>query len=289
MFRLKNIGVIGCGLMGGGIAKTLLREGFNVTVFDINKNNTNLLAEMGAIEAKNVQEIGLKSEAVILSLPSPEIIKETVTEILKTLPKGHMILDMSTNDVEMTRQLHTTCLEKDIIFFDCPLSGGPQGAENGELIIFCGGDENHYTRLRPLFDSIGEYDEYVGPSGSGQIIKLCHNMLVAGIIHLLSETLMTGEQAGVSMEKLANIFQKGTGHTRVMNVFGPNILNQTFDQVKFSLNHMTKDLSLYMNLADNVHSPTMMSQKIHQIYRDAQSNGKGEMDSTAIYQWLKSL
>ncbi|RPF52219.1 NAD(P)-dependent oxidoreductase [Aquisalibacillus elongatus] len=286
---MKNIGVIGCGLMGGGIAKTLLREGFNVTVFDINKNNTNLLAEMGAIEAKNVQEIGLKSEAVILSLPSPEIIKETVTEILKTLPKGHMILDMSTNDVEMTRQLHTTCLEKDIIFFDCPLSGGPQGAENGELIIFCGGDENHYTRLRPLFDSIGEYDEYVGPSGSGQIIKLCHNMLVAGIIHLLSETLMTGEQAGVSMEKLANIFQKGTGHTRVMNVFGPNILNQTFDQVKFSLNHMTKDLSLYMNLADNVHSPTMMSQKIHQIYRDAQSNGKGEMDSTAIYQWLKSL
>lgn len=242
---MTTVGVIGCGLMGSGMAKNLIKHHYNVMVYDINEEVVKKLVNEGATPASALEELAGQVDYVILSLTSPNLVKEIVlneeTGILSRMKQGAFILDMSTNDVNITRQIHQKSQEKGVEFYDCPLSGGPDGANNGTLTVMVGGNEERLDEILPVLQAIGKHIEYLGESGAGQIVKLCHNMVVAGVISLLSEAFLTSEKAGVPKEKLASILQKGSGQTRAMDVFGVNILDHTFDNVKFSLANMTND------------------------------------------------
>ena len=114
-------------------------------------------------------------------------------------------------------------------------------------------------------------------------------MIVGGIISLISEALLTGERAGVSKEKMAAIIQKGSGQTKVMEVFGPNIFKNTPEEVTFSLFNMKKDLNLYRNLAENAGIPTMASESARQLYQIAEYLQKGQQDATAVFDIIAQL
>ncbi|WP_180271454.1 NAD(P)-dependent oxidoreductase [Fredinandcohnia onubensis] len=290
---MTAVGIIGCGLMGSGIAKNLLKNHYKVHVFDINEAAVKNLVDHGAIAAGTPSEMASEIDFLIMSLTSPDIIKDTLLHeqngVLFKMKKGSFILDMSTNDVQLTREIHKTAEEKGIQFYDCPLSGGPEGAANGTLTIMVGGSEDHYPTILPVLQAVGKHIEYVGKSGAGQTVKLCHNMVVAGVITLLSEAFLTGERAGVSKEKLAGILQKGSGQTRAMDVFGVNILDESFDNVKFSLANMTKDIHLYRELAENSQVSTFVSDMTHQLFHLGKNKGKGQQDSSAVYTVLKEM
>lgn len=293
MDYLKKIGVIGCGLMGQGIVKNLLKNKYQVWVFDINEEAMLKLERKGATPTKTATQLAKEIDCLILSLPSPILIEQLLMNkedgLLNILPAGTIILDMSTNDVEITRQLHKNAKEYGVEYFDCPLSGGPEGANNGTLTIMVGGSEQAFPKILPVLEAVGSNIEYVGESGAGQIVKLCNNMVVGGVISLLSEALITGEKAGVSKEKVASILQKGSGQTRVMDVFGSNMLKDTFNDVIFSLANMMKDLNLYRNLAESIQVPTVSSQSVHQLFQIASYNGKESQDSTAVYEVVEQL
>ncbi|MFD1781486.1 NAD(P)-dependent oxidoreductase [Fredinandcohnia salidurans] len=290
---MTAVGIIGCGLMGSGIAKNLLKNHYKVHVFDINESAVKNLVDHGAIAAATPSDMASEIDFLIVSLTSPDIIKDTLLHeqngVLFKMKKGSFILDMSTNDVQLTREIHKTAEENGIQFYDCPLSGGPEGAANGTLTIMVGGSEDHYPTILPVLQAVGKHIEYVGKSGAGQTVKLCHNMVVAGVITLLSEAFLTGERAGVSKEKLAGILQKGSGQTRAMDVFGVNILDESFDNVKFSLANMTKDIHLYRELAENSQVSTFVSDMTHQLFHLGKNKGKGQQDSSAVYTVLKEM
>lgn len=290
---MTTVGVIGCGLMGSGITKNLIKNNYNVHVFDINEVAVKELVDHGAIPTKKPDVIAGEVDCLILSLTSPEIIKNTLLNeqdgVLFKMKKGSFILDMSTNDVKLTREIHQVAQEYGIEFYDCPLSGGPEGAANGTLTIMVGGSEEQYPTILPILEAVGKHIEYVGKSGGGQTVKLCHNMVVAGVIALLSEAFLTGEKSGVSKEKLAGILQKGSGQTRAMDVFGVNILDESFDNVKFSLANMTKDVHLYRELAENSQVSTFVSDITHQLFHLGKNKGKGKQDSSVVYSVLKEL
>ncbi|WP_180271268.1 NAD(P)-dependent oxidoreductase [Fredinandcohnia onubensis] len=290
---MTAVGIIGCGLMGSGIAKNLLKNHYKVHVFDINEAAVKSLVDHGAIAAATPSEMASEINFLIMSLTSPDIIKRTLLHeqngVLFKMKKGSFILDMSTNDVQLTREIHKTAEENGIQFYDCPLSGGPEGAANGTLTIMVGGSEDHFPTILPVLQAVGKHIEYVGKSGAGQTVKLCHNMVVAGVITLLSEAFLTGERAGVSKEKLAGILQKGSGQTRAMDVFGVNILDESFDNVKFSLANMTKDIHLYRELAENSQVSTFVSDMTHQLFHLGKNKGKGQQDSSAVYTVLKEM
>jgi 3-hydroxyisobutyrate dehydrogenase len=290
---MTAVGIIGCGLMGSGIAKNLLKNHYKVHVFDINETAVKNLVDHGAIAATTPSEMASEIDFLIVSLTSPDIIKDTLLHeqkgVLFKMKKGSFILDMSTNDVQLTREIHKTAEENGIQFYDCPLSGGPEGAANGTLTIMVGGNEDHYPTILPVLQAVGKHIEYVGKSGAGQTVKLCHNMVVAGVITLLSEAFLTGERAGVTKETLAGILQKGSGQTRAMDVFGVNILDESFDNVKFSLANMTKDIHLYRELAENSQVSTFVSDMTHQLFHLGKNKGMGQQDSSAVYTVLKEL
>ncbi|MUV36952.1 3-hydroxyisobutyrate dehydrogenase [Lentibacillus sp. JNUCC-1] len=290
---MKHIGVVGCGLMGSGIATNLLKKAYQVHVYDINKESVQRLAQKGAIAEDNIPSLAEKVDIMILSLPSPSLIKTVLTDCEEgafvSMRKGSYILDMSTNDVEVTRELHAVAGHYGLAFLDCPLSGGPDGAESGTLTIMVGGNEDAFSNVLPVLESMGTNIDYIGESGSGQIVKLCNNMLVGGVISLLSEALITAEKAGVSQEKIARVFQKGSAQTKVMDVFGPNILNRSFEEVKFSLANMLKDMNLYRNLAEDHLISTLSSQSALQLFQIAGIQQKGGKDSTAVYEVVRGM
>ncbi|QTD40854.1 NAD(P)-dependent oxidoreductase [Sporosarcina sp. Te-1] len=279
-----KIRMIGCGAMGAGMVKNLLKNGFDVTTFDPDPVKQEEMKKLGAMPASSTIEDASMIDAFLLSLPTSLLVEETLTAIVPHLKKGAFVLDMSTTDVAVTKRLFQLAGEAGIHYLDCPVSNGPAGANEGTLTIMAGGEEHAFQSVLPVLQSIGKEIRYIGPSGSGQVVKLCNNMMVAGIMVLLSETLLTGAKNGVDPKKIAELMSIGSAQNKVLTVFGPNLLNDTHDDVKFFLGHMTKDINLYSAMSREVHSPAMLSSIVEQLYEVAKAQGKGHLDTSAVGQ-----
>lgn len=285
---MKQIGVIGCGLMGKGMIINLLKNNYDVTIYDVNEEAMIPLMEKGATQAKTVASLAKNVDVLLLSLPSPEIIKQLLlNEVFPAMQEKSFILDMSTNDVEVTRQLANQAEKHGITFFDCPLSGGPKGANEGTLSIMVGGNKQVYPKIVPVLETIGKNIEYIGENGAGQIVKLCNNMVVGGIISLLSEVLKVGEGLGIEKEKIAELMQKGSAQNKVMDVFGPSILKEEFDDVTFSLANMLKDIRLYEHMSQQTNITSNISGAVQQLFELASKEGKETSDATVVYEMIK--
>ncbi|GLB60280.1 NAD(P)-dependent oxidoreductase [Cytobacillus sp. NCCP-133] len=282
---MKRIGVIGCGAMGKGIVKNLIKNGYPVFVYDPSSDAMNLCKEMGAIPKASSYEVGEEADVMISSLPGPSIVKDVMmgrSGVFLALKPNSYVLDMSTIDPITAQELNLAAKERDIQFYDCPLSGGPKGADAGTLTIMVGGDDQYLPGIRPVLESVGKDIFLLGPSGSGQVAKLCHNMMVALMTAGLGEAFAVGEKAGVSRSQLAEVIQSGSAHNRVLSVFGENILKDSYENVLFSLAHMNKDIHLYKETAEFYREDSPLGQLVCEIYGKAMEQGKGKLDSSAV-------
>lgn len=280
-----NVRVVGCGAMGAGMVKNLLKSNYVVSTYDPDTTKLREMEQLGATPVPTANSELKDIDIVLLSLPSSSLVRETIigeNGVLHHLREGTYILDMSTTDVELTRQLAQHAKEKGVFFLDCPVSNGPAGAESGTLTIMVGGEEEAFDQMLPLFEAIGKEIRYIGPSGSGQVVKLCNNMMVAGITTLLSETFLTGAKNGVDPKKIAEVMSIGSAQTKVLSVFGPNLLEDTHDDVKFFLNHMAKDIDLYMEMTKRSDTPALLSSIVDQLYKTAKRQGMGQLDTSAV-------
>ncbi|MFG6117905.1 NAD(P)-dependent oxidoreductase [Thalassobacillus sp. B23F22_16] len=282
---MEIIAVIGCGAMGRGIVKNLVKSGYRVYIYDASEAAVRYCEELGAIPNASSYQAAQQAELVITSLPGPEIVNNVMLGaegVFAALKPGSFVLDMSTIDPKTAQNLYESAKGQQVHFYDCPLSGGPKGADEGKLTIMVGGDEVHVSAFRPVLDSIGENIFLLGPSGSGQVAKLCHNMLVAVIKAGLGEAMTVGEKAGLSRGQLAEVLQSGSAHNRVLDVFGDNILKNEYENVLFSLAHMSKDIHLYTETADYYQADSPLGQMVSGMYQEALKDGKGNLDSSAI-------
>lgn len=288
---MTTVGIIGCGLMGKGITKNYVDQQYKVLVYDPDPRTKDWIMENGAIAADSLKELSVEATIVISSLPTIDSIMTTFlgeNGVFRFIKEGSVIIDMSTADANTAIQLAEEAKRKNLYFFDCPVSGGPDGAKNGTLTLMIGGDEEKYTEIRPILEVVGEHIFFLGKSGNGQIAKLCNNMIVSSTILSLGEAFLTAEKGGISRERLAEVLSIGSA-TKVFNVFGSNIIKEEYDNVLFSLNHMHKDLSLYMKTAAALNSPTFLGAISYQLYEAAKATGKGNKDSTAGCEVLESL
>ncbi|TQR13755.1 NAD(P)-dependent oxidoreductase [Psychrobacillus soli] len=287
-----KIGMIGCGAMGAGIVKNLLKNHHQVWTFDPDPNKQDSMRELGAIPVSSMESVASTLEVIMLSLPLTELVEDAIVGeggILAHLEKGTYILDMSTTDVNITKKLAQYAKEAGVYFFDCPVSNGPVGAENGTLTIMVGGEREKFETIQPILSVIGKEIRYIGPVGSGQVVKLCNNMVVAGIMVLLSETLVAGTKAGVDAKIIAEVMSIGSAQSKVLSVFGPNLINDTHENVNFLLSHMAKDVRLFTELAKDAQASIFVSPIVDQLFEIAKIQGKGSLDTSAVGQMLEVL
>ncbi len=288
----KKVGLIGVGAMGRGVLKNLIKNNCDVIAYDVSESGQADIEKLGGVVARHPKEVAQSSDIIFLSLPNPQVIKELIMGtdgIINELKEKTTIFDLSTIDPTTTRELNELCKQYDSYYFDCPVSGGPAGADAGTLTIMVGGDKDHYLKVAKYLGYIGANIEFIGDSGLAQALKLCHNMIGAASIVALGEAFVTGVKSGLNVKVIADVIGKSLGNSRMLQYFGPNIINNTYENVKFMLNHMHKDLQLYVKMTQDVGVPSFIGSSTYNLYHIAKTQNKGLLDHTAVCQVIEDM
>ena len=253
-----QIGFIGTGIMGGGMAANLLAAGRALSVFDIDTTRVAPLADAGAVAAESVTAAANHADVVMMSLPNAAAVETVAAEALSAMPRGSVLIDLSTSPPSLARTLAGQAAERDLAFLDAPVSGGQRGARDGTLSVIVGGEYAVFERVRSLFDDIGTNVYHMGEAGSGQTAKLVNNMMAFTSMWSLVEGLALGTKAGVDPNLLRDVVSNSSGNTAVWRsgtaAIPKDRLTPTFD-----LQLVKKDLQLALDLADELGVETPMA------------------------------
>src|SRR5437588_1868432 len=287
-----RLAFIGVGNMGGRMSRRLLAAGHRLAVYDPNRALVETLAAAGAVAPGSPAEAANDAEVVLLSLPTPAIVEAVVSGedgVLRTAKPGTTVIDMSTGDPGTAQRVEAACRAAGVNFLDAPVSRGVVGAEQGTLVIMVGGDAEVLEAARPVLSALGTDIIHVGGSGSGQVAKLCNNMLSAINMQALGEVLVTGVKAGVDLKVLASVLMAGTGNSWGLSNHLPATIFAGDEATRFALELMHKDVWLFMRAAEEQGVATPLAATAAQTLRMAKSEGYGPRDYSAIISYFEKL
>jgi 3-hydroxyisobutyrate dehydrogenase len=286
-----DIGFIGVGNMGAGMANNLLKAGYALIIHDINRDRAAPLLEKGARWAETPRQVAVQSEMTFTSLPGPvevEAVALGQESILAGARRGSIYIDLSTNSPTLVRRLHATFQEQGVHMLDAPVSGGVIGARTGRLAVMVGGDEAVYQRIKPVLDAIGDNVVYCGSIGAGSICKLVHNCIAAITSQAISECFTLGVKAGVDAKALwettrRGAFGRGAGgiHTLPESWFRGDF-TPDWDRGFFSTSLMRKDVGLTTQLAREFNVPMDLANLAEQELVQAINRGWGGDPTTKV-------
>jgi 3-hydroxyisobutyrate dehydrogenase len=253
----SKLGFIGIGAMGNRIAGRLLKSGFGVTVFDRYTAKANALIASGATVARSISELASESDVVLSSLSNDEAVDDVYTRprgVLANIRRGSTIIEMSTVSPLTSRELYRLGVARDVSVLDLPVSGSTLAAEHGTLVLLGGGDENVFNAAEPIFNAISQQHFYLGPSGSGNTMKLVVNTLLGVGMQAIAEAVVLGEKAGLDRRRLLEVLSK----TAVIAPAHAGKLTKAMEndyRPQFAVSLMNKDFRLILETATAVHAP----------------------------------
>ena len=249
-----KIGFIGLGVMGTPMAQNLAKhDAHQLKVFDIAFEKCACLVALGADHAESVAQAASGVELVMTSLPGPKQVEQVAFDegLLSTLSPGSTWIDLSTNNLQVSRRIVDAASEKNINFLDAPVSGGDEGARAGTLTILVGGNKQIFDKYLSVFQLLGETISHLGDHGAGYSAKIAQVILCYLHSLALSEALMLGVKGGVDKQQMLSIIQNSTGRSYVADRYGPPILNGDYDP-SFTVGLAHKDMKLAMDMADEL-------------------------------------
>lgn len=281
----ERVGFIGLGTMGHFMARNLIRAGFELVVFDVLGQAVAPIKALGADVATSPGDVGASAPIVISMLPdTPDV--ETVIYGVGGLLSGasscKLLVDMSTIAPAAVRKFSVDLAGKGIAFVDAPVSGGPVGAENGALTIMAGGADDAFQQALPVLRAMGTTITHVGPSGAGQTLKLC-NQLICGInIQAICEALALARASGVDLDVLRQVLMGGSAGSWMLDKLGPGMIARD-TRAGFRIDLMLKDLKLVQELAFGLSVPLPATALVTSQYLDARGHGEGGNGNQALF------
>lgn len=280
-----TIGFIGLGNMGAPMAGRLLDAGYSLVLHDAREAAAGSLRARGAAWATTPAEVAAAAQTVITILPTSREVRQVLTGpkgLLDALRPGSLLLEMTSADPSVTRELAAEVAARGSALIDAPVSGGVRGATEGTLAIMVGGDPALLERARPVLARMGKNIFHAGPVGAGHAIKLVNNMCSGGILALTIEAVAVAARSGVDPARAVEIIQASSGRSNASDYKFPRfILTGGFD-AGFAIRLMMKDLDGYGRLAQEAGVPSPVARAAAEIYRLAMARGMGEQDHTAI-------
>lgn len=287
----KKIGFIGLGIMGRPMAKNLLKAGYSLKVYDLNKSAVAELAEAGAEEGASVSEVAKDCSLIITMLPNSPHVKAVVLGeggILESASEGTLVVDMSSIAPDASKEMEKALSLKKLRMIDAPVSGGEPKAIDGSLAIMVGGNEEDFYEAKPLFDIMGASALLVGPIGSGNTCKLTNQIIVALNIAALSEGLLLAKKAGADVEKVFNAIKGGLAGSTVMNAKAPMILEGNF-KPGFKIDLHIKDLANALDTGAAAGAPLPLTAGVQQMLQVLKADGEGQSDHSAIARYYEKV
>ena len=285
---MNKIGFIGLGNMGYFMSKNLAENGLLVDGFDLSEIAIQKMKQTKVNVSKTFEEVCKNKNIIITMLPNGNAVKSVWNDAIKFINNDTIMLDCSTIDINVARDLHEICKAKNIETIDAPVSGGTIGAQNGTLTFIVGGRKNIYEKVKPLFDIMGQKSILCGEGGSGQATKLCNNLLLAVTMSGLGEALKLANSFNLNLENFFEVISTSTGSCWALNNYfpvkniGPTSPADNEFKPGFSSKLMLKDLKLAKKGAEENNLNLDLNNYVINKYEKLVENNKGELDFSVI-------
>lgn len=279
-------GYIGLGNLGGHLAMSLIRNGFEVVVHDINPALAERHLAAGATWAASPAELAAQVDHVFTCMPSPVISEKVLGQILETLKPGSTWLENSTNGRDEMIRLAGMAAAKGVKTLECPVTGGVHLAARGEITVLVGGESALFEAHRKVLQSIGKKIFHMGPIGSAAVIKVITNMLA--FIHLVAdaEALMLAKRGGLDLGQAWHAITASSGSSFVHETEGQLILNGSYD-IAFTMDLALKDLGFAMAFGKEFGVPLDLASMTNQTFMKGKAVYGGGAQSTQIAKLLE--
>lgn len=282
-----KIGFIGLGIMGESMCENILKKsGAEVYVYNRTKEKADKLVNLGAIGVGSAKEIGEICDRIITMVPKNENVQAVINELLPVIKPGTILIEMSTIDPKVSCELAKKVTEKGAYMIDAPVVKSKPAAIAGELGIYVGGDKEVFEKVKPILQYMGKDIIRMGDNGSGLVMKICHNMLVAQIQNGVNEMLTLSETAGLDFDDVVTAISYGGGQNFYLDNKKATIKTEDFS-TKFSIENMHKDIHLAINLANEIKVKLPGAENSANIYDKAMENGINKEDFSATIKVVK--
>jgi len=286
-----KVGFIGLGNVGGKLAGSLLRNKFDLTVRDLDKNLTKPFIELGAKVANSAKELAEQVDLIITCLPSPQICAEVMEGedgILNGLSKDKIWLEMSTTDESEVKRIGKKVIAKKAIPLDGPVSGGCHRAATGNIAIFVGGERNAFEKILPTLTVMGRKILHTGGLGTASILKVITNYLASVHLVALGEAWTVAKKSNLDLSKTYKGIAVSSGNSFVHETESQVILNGSYN-INFTMDLVLKDTGLFDDLAKKLKIPLEISPKVVEIFKDGQKKYGSRAWSSMIVKRMEDL
>lgn len=279
-----KIGFIGLGIMGKPMVRNLIKAGYSVKAYDIVRENVEAALSYGAEEGKSGAEIASECPVVITMLPNSPHVKTVVLGkdgVLEGAKSGLILIDMSSIDPNVSKEIEAECRAKGVRMLDAPVSGGEPKAIDGTLSIMVGGDKALFDEMVPVLKCMGSSVVHCGAIGAGNTTKLANQIIVAGNIAVLAEALTMVKKAGVDPATVFEAIKGGLAGSTVMNAKAPMMIEGNF-KPGFRVDLHIKDLGNALDTAHKVGAPVPLTAMVQEMFETLHADGRGGDDHSSL-------
>jgi len=287
---IQNVLFVGLGVMGYHMAGHLSSK-YQTYVY----NRTRSKADdwQGKFEGRiceSLQGLPEDLDVILTCIGNDQDLREVYlgpNGLLEQAKPGQLLIDHTTASADIAREISAEATARGVSFLDAPVSGGEQGAVNGQLTVMCGGTEEAYARALPVINCFAKACNLLGPSGSGQLTKMCNQIAIAGLVQGLSESIHFAEQAGLDIQEVIDVISKGAAQSWQMDNRHKTMIEGEYNH-GFAVDWMRKDLGICLDEARRVKAKLPVTALVDQFYGDVQDMGGQRWDTSSLLQRLRS-
>ncbi len=286
-----RIGWIGTGVMGTPMCEHLVNAGYTVTVYNRTKDKAEALLKKGARWAESPKTLTKASDVIFTIVGFPDDVREVYfgdEGILAGAREGRVLIDMTTTQPALAREIFSAAKPRGVDAIDAPVSGGDVGARNGTLSIMIGGAKAAVKKAWPLFEILGKTITYEGPAGSGQNTKMCNQIVIAGTMIGVCESLIYAKKAGLDLDTMLKTIQGGAAACWALDNLAPRVVKGDFAP-GFMVEHFIKDMGIALDEARRMGLSLPGLSLVHQLYLAVEAQGHGRDGTQALYHALEKL
>jgi len=278
-----RVAFLGLGVMGYPMAGHLAKAGHDVVVY----NRTASRADAWAAEHKGTKaatpaEAASDRDVVFACVGRDADLRAVTDGAFPAMRKGSVFVDHTTASATIARELSERAAKSGFGFVDAPVSGGEQGAKNGQLTIMCGGSEADYAKAEPAMAAYAKRARLLGPAGSGQLAKMVNQICIAGVVQGLSEALSFARAAGLDAEAVVDVISKGAAQSWQMDNRHKTMLAGHFDH-GFAVEWMRKDLGICFDEARRNGAGLPLTEMVDRFYAEVEAMGGARWDTSSLF------
>lgn len=289
------VGFIGLGNMGGHMVSNLIKNGRQVMVYDVNQDAVSKSQELGA-RAGSLRDIGSQCRTILTMLPANDHVRHVYSSpdgILQFVQPGTLMIDSSTIDPDVAAEVASKATQLQCVMVDAPVSGGVGGAQAGTLTFMVGGPTPHFEKARNILSQMGKNLVHCGTQvGSGQVVKLCNNLVLGISMIGVSEGMNLGIAKGIDPKLLAEVFNTSTARCWSSDTYNPvpgvmdGVPSSREYEGGFGVDLMKKDLGLALAAAQSAGVELPLGNACTQLYKEISTAGAGQKDFGYVYKYL---